>query len=72
MILIRIWDSINRVPGGLMIIPLILGSLVKTFFPSPDQGTVLGKAGTGLADEKATLEAIKLAIQISENLENNC
>ncbi|MEM4462817.1 MAG: 4-hydroxythreonine-4-phosphate dehydrogenase PdxA [Fervidicoccaceae archaeon] len=39
---------------------------------SPDHGTAWGKAGTGLADEKATLEAIKLAIQISENLENNC
>jgi 2-keto-3-deoxygluconate permease len=30
---IPIWDAINKVPGGLMIIPLIIGSLVRTFAP---------------------------------------
>jgi 2-keto-3-deoxygluconate permease len=31
--MVRIWDSISRVPGGLMVIPLIIGSLTKTLFP---------------------------------------
>jgi len=30
---LRIWDTINKVPGGLMVIPLVLGSLTRTFFP---------------------------------------
>jgi len=29
----RIIDRVNKVPGGMMIIPLFLGSLVKTLFP---------------------------------------
>ena len=32
---------------------------------SPDHGTVWGKAGTGTANEKATIEAIRLAIEFS-------
>ncbi len=32
---------------------------------SPDHGTVWGKAGKGTADENATVEAIKLAIELS-------
>ncbi|MEM3805837.1 MAG: 2-keto-3-deoxygluconate permease [Desulfurococcus sp.] len=34
MIVMKIWDSINKVPGGLMVIPLVIGSLVRTFFPN--------------------------------------
>jgi len=30
--MVKIWEAINRVPGGLMVIPLIIGSLVRTFF----------------------------------------
>jgi len=32
---------------------------------SPDHGTVWGKAGKGTADENATAEAMKLAIELS-------
>ncbi len=31
---LRIWDTINKVPGGIMVIPLIIGSLTRTFFPA--------------------------------------
>ncbi len=34
---------------------------------SPDHGTVWGKAGKGTADETASLEAIKLAVQLAYN-----
>jgi 2-keto-3-deoxygluconate permease len=30
----RIYKAINRVPGGLMVVPLFLGILVNTFFPN--------------------------------------
>jgi 2-keto-3-deoxygluconate permease len=30
----RIYKAINRVPGGLMVVPLFLGMLVNTFFPN--------------------------------------
>ncbi|HUX94586.1 MAG TPA: 2-keto-3-deoxygluconate permease [Bacteroidales bacterium] len=29
----RIKDSIDKIPGGLMIIPLLLGAIINTFFP---------------------------------------
>jgi 4-hydroxythreonine-4-phosphate dehydrogenase len=32
---------------------------------SPDHGTVWGKAGQGIADENATAEATKLAIELA-------
>ena len=31
---IPILDTINKIPGGLMVVPLILGVLVNTFFPN--------------------------------------
>ncbi len=31
--MMKIKDAIDKVPGGLMLIPLFLGALVKTFFP---------------------------------------
>ena len=31
--LIPLYDGMNKIPGGLMVIPLILGSVVGTFFP---------------------------------------
>ncbi|MHA7286559.1 2-keto-3-deoxygluconate permease [Arthrobacter sp. MDT3-44] len=30
---IPLFDGMNRIPGGLMLIPLILGSIVGTFAP---------------------------------------
>ena len=30
---VSLFDGMNRIPGGLMLIPLILGSVVGTFFP---------------------------------------
>ena len=30
---VPLFDGMNRIPGGLMLIPLILGSIVGTFFP---------------------------------------
>jgi 2-keto-3-deoxygluconate permease len=30
---IPLYDGMNRIPGGLMLIPLILGSIIGTFFP---------------------------------------
>jgi 2-keto-3-deoxygluconate permease len=31
--MVKIWDSVAKVPGGLMIVPLIIGSLTATFSP---------------------------------------
>ncbi|MCQ1950742.1 2-keto-3-deoxygluconate permease [Arthrobacter sp. zg-Y859] len=31
---VPLFDGMNRIPGGLMLIPLILGSVVGTFFPA--------------------------------------
>ena len=46
---VPILDSINKVPGGLMVIPLILGVLANTFFPDALQigsfTTALFKSG---------------------------
>src|SRR5262245_27077121 len=30
----RIYRSINRVPGGLMVVPLFIGMVLNTFFPT--------------------------------------
>src|ERR1700674_4225710 len=29
----KIWKTVNRVPGGLMVCPLFLGMVINTFFP---------------------------------------
>lgn len=31
---VPILDTINKIPGGLMVVPLVLGVLVNTFFPN--------------------------------------
>lgn len=31
--IIPLYDGMNKIPGGSMVIPLILGSIVGTFFP---------------------------------------
>ena len=30
---IPLYDGMNKIPGGPMVIPLILGSIIGTFFP---------------------------------------
>ena len=30
---VPLYDWMNKIPGGLMLIPLVLGSVVGTFFP---------------------------------------
>ena len=30
----RIFKTVNRVPGGLMVVPLFLGMFINTFFPN--------------------------------------
>ncbi|MGF7011007.1 2-keto-3-deoxygluconate permease [Lachnospiraceae bacterium PF1-22] len=40
----RILDTIKKVPGGLMVIPLLLGAIVNTFFGE----SILGLTDTGL------------------------
>jgi 2-keto-3-deoxygluconate permease len=30
---VPLFDGMNKIPGGIMLIPLILGSIVGTFFP---------------------------------------
>jgi len=30
---VKILRAINRVPGGLMVVPLLLGATINTFFP---------------------------------------
>jgi 2-keto-3-deoxygluconate permease len=29
----RIYKTINKVPGGLMVVPLFIGMVINTFFP---------------------------------------
>lgn len=31
---VPLYDLMNKIPGGLMVIPLLLGSIMGTFFPS--------------------------------------
>ena len=46
---VPILDTINKIPGGLMVVPLILGVLANTFFPDALQigsfTTALFKSG---------------------------
>ena len=30
----KIYKAINRVPGGLMVVPLFIGMVINTFFPN--------------------------------------
>src|SRR6187399_1298150 len=30
----KIYKSVNRVPGGLMVVPLLIGMVINTFFPN--------------------------------------
>lgn len=48
---VPILDTINKVPGGLMVIPLVLGVLVNSFFPGVLQ---IGSFTTGLFKNGAT------------------
>lgn len=48
---VPILDTINKVPGGLMVIPLVLGVLVNTFFPQVLQ---IGSFSTALFKTGAT------------------
>ena len=29
----KIYQSVNRVPGGMMVVPLFIGMVLNTFFP---------------------------------------
>lgn len=49
--ILPLWDWMNKVPGGTMVIPLILGSIVGTFFPS---FLDMGSFTTGLFKSSAT------------------
>ncbi|SKA16573.1 2-keto-3-deoxygluconate transporter [Consotaella salsifontis] len=42
----RIKQAIDRIPGGVMLVPLILGAICKTFFP--EAGDYLGSFSKGL------------------------
>lgn len=48
---IPLWDGMNKLPGGTMVIPLILGSIVGTFFPG---FLDMGSFTTGLFKASAT------------------
>lgn len=39
--------AIDKVPGGMMIIPLFIGAILRTFFPNMFQNTVLNSSFTG-------------------------
>ena len=30
----KIYRAVNRVPGGLMVVPLFIGMIINTFFPN--------------------------------------
>lgn len=49
--IIPLYDGMNKVPGGTMVIPLILGSIVGTFFPDALE---IGSFTTGLFKDSAT------------------
>jgi len=49
--IVPLYDGMSRIPGGTMVIPLILGSLVGTFFP---EFLELGSFTTGLFKNSAT------------------
>lgn len=48
---VPIYDGMNRIPGGTMVIPLILGSVIGTLFPGVLD---LGSFTTGLFKDSAT------------------
>ena len=33
LVIMKILDSVKKVPGGLMVVPLLLGAVINTFFP---------------------------------------
>lgn len=55
---VPLFDGMNRIPGGLMLIPLLLGSIVGTFFPGFLE---MGSFTTGLFKD-AALPLIALLI----------
>ena len=67
---VPILETINKIPGGLMVVPLVLGVLTNTFFP---EALMIGSFTTAFFKSGAlTLIALLFFLQWSTDSVQNC
>lgn len=66
----KIKQGIEKVPGGMMVVPLLLGAIVHTFFPTADK-TFVGFTGSYLTGTSAILFVFFFCVGTNINLKSS-
>lgn len=66
----KIKQNIEKVPGGMMVVPLLIGAIVHTFFPTADK-TFVGFTGSYLTGTSAILFVFFFCVGTNINLKSS-